>query len=66
VCAVSLTHDYMRQNILNDQWTRDTVQDLTEVMRLLDALDKKLEQPVCVDPSKAKYLEELQARFGVH
>jgi len=56
----------MRQNILNDQWTRDTVQDLTEVMRLLDALDKKLEQPVCVDPSKAKYLEELQARFGVH
>lgn len=62
MCVSSLVHDYMRQHVqpTSPYWTNESVRLLEEVLRKLDELDQKLKQPECVDPEKAKYLEDIK------
>jgi|HubBroStandDraft_4_1064222.scaffolds.fasta_scaffold04643_1 hypothetical protein len=47
------------------QWDFQTVNDFQEVIKRLDAIDKRLGARDCVDPVKEKFFEELAARVAV-
>lgn len=47
-----------------ESFDRSTFEELKAVLRRLEILDEKLGQPDCVDPTKATYLEEIEARLG--
>lgn len=63
MCSVSATYDYFRQNVPLDQWTRPVYNDFQEVIRRLDALDKKLDQEDCHDPAKAEWMRAVERRL---
>jgi hypothetical protein len=63
MCAVSVVLDYGRENIPPYQWTRPAFDEFKEVIRRLEALDEKLDQPDCEDPEKAKWMEEVERRL---
>lgn len=61
MCAVSAVHDYMRTNIPVNVWqqTPSLFNEYQEIIRRLDALDKKLDQKDCPDPQKAAWMAEV-------
>jgi len=62
MCAVSAIYDYWgRQPI--DIWTRPTFNELQEIIRRLDSLDHKLDQPECHEPSKADWMKKVEERL---
>jgi hypothetical protein len=63
MCMVSVVMDYGR-NIPQQQWTTPLWNDFSEVIRRLDALDKKLGEPECHDPAKAAWMREVEARLA--
>lgn len=63
MCMVSAVMDYGKQ-IPQHQWTLGTFADYQEVLRRLEALDKKLDQPDCHGPAKALWMKEVEARLS--
>lgn len=64
MCSVSAMIDYGRENVPLDQWTRPTWTEYKEILKRLDALDKKLDQPDCEDPAKAAWMREVERRLA--
>lgn len=64
MCMISLVMDYGRTAIPPQTWTRDTFSEYMEIIRRLDALDKKLDQPECIDPEKFTWMKEVEARLA--
>lgn len=64
MCVVSNTIDsvYKQYPPLNT-WTYPQLVDMSEVIKRLDALDKKLGAMDCYDPKKQKFLQELKDRI---
>jgi hypothetical protein len=77
MCAVSMIYDYYRQPTLpvpqpvpwpvhvpvTLPWTPDAFADLKEILKRLDALDKKLGLEHCEDPKKAEWMAEIEERL---
>jgi hypothetical protein len=63
MCTVSAIMDYGQYRIPLQQWTPDSWADFKEIIRRLDALDKKLDQPDCVDPAKQRWMQEVEERL---
>lgn len=63
MCATSAVMDYGRFNIPQEQWTRPAFDEFKEILRRLEALDEKLDQPDCEDPEKAKWMAEVEERL---
>lgn len=63
MCIVSMITQEIPKQFPNwqQQFTPQQVVDLSEVLKKLDAIDKKLGAKDCKDESKAKFLEELAA-----
>ena len=64
VCAVSGLHDYFRQNVPLDNWTRPVFNEYQEIIRRLDKLDAHFAQPACEEPAKAMWLKDVEARLA--
>lgn len=64
MCATSAVLDYGRQNIEFHQWTRPAFDEFKEILRRLEALDEKLDQPDCEDPGKAAWMHEVEERLA--
>jgi hypothetical protein len=64
MCAVSAVHDNYHWNVPQQQWTQPLFNEYQDIIRRLDALDKKLGQKDCEDPSKAHWMAEVQARLS--
>ena len=64
MCAVSAMHDYMRENVLEAQWTRPMFSEYQDIIRRLERLDENLKQPDCSDPQKAKWMERIEKRLA--
>lgn len=62
MCMVSAISNYGQQ-IPRQQWTQNTFYDFTEILKRVEALDKKLDQPDCHDPAKAAWMREVEARL---
>lgn len=63
MCAVSVIYDYYRQRPDID-WTRSDFTEFQEIIRRLEALDGRLDQPDCVDPSKAEWMKGVEVRLA--
>ena len=62
MCVVSAIMD-AGSNVPYYQWTPSTFSDFQEIIKRLDALDKKLGQPECHDPNKAKWMKKVEGRL---
>lgn len=62
MCMVSMILDTARQ-VPMQQWTPPLWADLREVIRRLDEIDRKLGQPDCHDPEKAKWMQTVERRL---
>lgn len=47
------------------QWSYESVLDMKEILRRLDAIDKKLELKDCFDPTKQEFMKQLDERLKV-
>jgi len=77
MCAVSMISDvYGRQQPSNPitwpwpqtlpqtlPWTDDALKDLREILKKVDALDKKLGLAECEDPKKAEWMKSIEDRL---
>lgn len=69
MCAVSMVTDYYQHMFpqsfpLNPApWQSDpaVAQQLLEVLRRLDAIDKRLNDRECLDEAKARFIKDLEA-----
>ena len=62
MCVTSYVHDYMKQHVPvnSPNWNWDSYNLLMQIMKKLDDLDSRLKQENCVDPEKAKYVEQVR------
>lgn len=64
MCIVSMvTTGIQEQYPPLKQWPYQQVVDMSEVLKKLDALDKKLGNKECYEPVKDKFLQELAERL---
>lgn len=63
MCSVSVIHDYMRTAVPQTAWTRPIFNEYQEIIKRLEALDEKLDQPDCYNDDKAAWMREVEARL---
>ena len=64
MCMVSLMVEQAPQQWGQPStWPHQTIVDVAEILRKLEAIDKKLGAPDCVDAKKEKFLRELDERL---
>jgi hypothetical protein len=63
MCVMSVVHDYMREQVPIDNWTRPTWEDFKKLKEQVEDLDRKLGEPDCTDPEKEKYMAQVEARL---
>lgn len=61
---VSAVMDYGRQNFPLQSWTPDLWAEFQALLRRVEALDAKMNQPDCHDPAKAKWMADVEARLA--
>lgn len=64
MCTCSVIADYGRTRVPMDAWTRPVWNDFQEILKRLEALDKKLDQPDCEDPAKAAWMRTVEERLA--
>lgn len=64
MCMVSVMSDYGQFRINTPDWTRESFSEYQEILRRLTALDEKLNQPDCVDPSKTEWMQRVEERLS--
>lgn len=64
MCAVSAMYDYGRTMIPLQDWTRPAFNEFQEILKRIEALDKKLGQPDCEDPTKAAWMQQVEERLA--
>lgn len=60
MCAVSMIHDYFRENVSVGTWNTTTFTELKDIIERLDKLDHKLDQRECDDQSKAEWMKKVE------
>lgn len=63
MCMVSMT-SVAGSQILIDTWTRPAFNEYQEILKRIEALDKKLGQPDCVDPAKEAWMRDVEKRLA--
>ena len=63
MCTVSAMLDHGRTRIPLRDWTRPAWTEFQEIIRRLEVLDQKLNQPDCVDPKKAEWMQLVEERL---
>ncbi len=63
MCTVSALFDYGRQRIPANEWTPDSFSMFKDIIRRLEQLDQKLNQPDCHDPTKAEWMKAIEERL---
>ena len=63
MCAVSMMHDYFRQNVTPEAWDPYKFRRYKDLIKLMEELDKLFNQPDCADPEKAEWLKDLEDRL---
>ena len=63
MCAVSVILSYMDNHVSLESWTRPVYDDFQQIIRQLEELDRKLDQPDCTDPQKKKILKRIEKRL---
>ena len=63
MCMVSAVYDYGR-TIEPAVWTRPAFSEFQEIIRRIEKLDSKLDQPDCHDPEKATWMRDIEARLA--
>lgn len=63
MCAVSVMSEYGQFRVPLEDWTRSSFSEYQEILRRLAALDEKLNQPDCVDPSKSTWMQAVEERL---
>ena len=63
MCAVSVVLDYMDRRVPLASWTGPIYNDFQQIIRQLEELDRKLNQPDCVDPQKEDILRRIEAQL---
>jgi predicted alpha/beta hydrolase family esterase len=53
----------MRTNVPLQSWTRPDFDEFKEIIRRLDLLDQRFDQPDCPDPSKAAWMKAVEDRL---
>lgn len=64
MCSVSVISDYFGKQPIT-MWDRPTFNEYKEILDRLEKLDKKLDQPDCVDPAKEAWMREVENRLKV-
>ena len=65
MCVVSVVVDASRQQWGQiSQWPTEVAYDMKDIIRRLDAIDKKLGAKDCYDPKKQEFIAELEARIA--
>jgi hypothetical protein len=65
MCVVSMVHEYAQQNFPSiGSWTSGDLFSYAEVIRKLDALDKKFDQRECDDPAKQAFMNLVEERIA--
>lgn len=62
MCMVSVIYDYGR-TVPQAQWTWPAFSEYQEIIRRLEALDKKLGEPDCHDPAKGDWMKAIEERL---
>ena len=60
MCAVSVIMGYMQDNVPPERWRGDDFLLLEDILERVKRLDALLGEPDCIDPEKAKYLENVR------
>lgn len=63
MCMVSVMSVAGSQVSIMD-WTRPAFSEYQEILRRIEALDKKLGQPDCVDPAKEAWMTQVEERLS--
>lgn len=63
MCTYSVISEYGQFRIAPEQWTRPVWSEYQEILRRLTELDKKLDQPDCVDPAKVEWMAAIEERL---
>lgn len=63
MCVVSAVTDYYKRAPI-ERWPAPQIVELSEILKKLDALDKKLGEPPCTDDRKEQFLKSLEARVA--
>lgn len=64
MCMTSAITEYAHQRIPQFQWTLPVYNEFKVIIEMIEALDRKLGQPDCVDPAKAEYLKQIEERLS--
>lgn len=64
MCVMSMVTTGMGQQWPSpDYWSRPDLQEIADILKRLDAIDKKLGAPNCVEPAKEEFLKGLDERL---
>lgn len=63
MCMVSVIQDYARERVKPIQWTKESLDEFKSILRQVEELDKKLNQPDCDDLRKAEWMKEVEERL---
>ena len=64
MCMMSVVHQYVQDRVPSWTWTDNSYSDFKEILKQIEALDKKLGQPDCVDPKKAAWMKAVEERLA--
>lgn len=60
---VSVLHQYGKDRVPSDAWTRSTIDTFKKLVTETEKLDEALGEPDCVDIHKTDWLKEVEARL---
>jgi hypothetical protein len=63
MCVVSMVLEYAKTNFPVPDYNWQTFNMLQDIVRRLELLDARMDQPECKDPVKAQYLDEVKAHL---
>lgn len=63
MCTVSVITDYGRNRIPYEYWTAKTWPPFRELVKAAEEFDKVTDQPDCIDPIKAEWMQSIEERI---
>lgn len=62
MCMMSVVTQY-GMGVDHNSWTPQTWQQFTDLTKQVEKLDTDLGEPECIDPGKAQWMQEMEARM---
>ncbi len=64
MCVVSVLFQYGQERIPVDQWTPESWEAFTALVKQGDKFDRATDQPDCADPGKLAWAQQINERIG--